>query len=100
MHVAHRVRQPGQLPLPGFDDARVGVAGGGDAKRGGQIEIFFAVGVPDIDIPGAFPDNRPRAVRFNDGRCCAIRNRAAIEESLLWSRIYDFGFTIYAPVRT
>ena len=33
MHVAHRVQQPGHLPLPGLDDARIGMTGGGDTER-------------------------------------------------------------------
>ena len=55
MDVAHRVGQPGHLLLAGFDDARIRVAGGGDAERGGQIQIFFPVGVPDENILGALP---------------------------------------------
>ena len=41
MKVAHRVQQPGELRLTGLDNARICVAGGGDAERGGQIQIFF-----------------------------------------------------------
>ena len=67
MDIAHRVQQPGHLPLAGLDDARIRVTGGGDAERGGQIQIFFAAGVPDKDALGAIPDHRPRAVGFNEG---------------------------------
>ena len=59
MHVAHRVQEFRHLLLAGLDDSWIGMAGGGDAKRGGQIQIFFAVGVPDMNAFGAFPDNRP-----------------------------------------
>ena len=66
MHVAHGVQQPGHLYLPGLDDARICVTGGGNAKRGGQIEIFFPVGVPNVNVLGAFPNDRPGAVRFHE----------------------------------
>ncbi len=59
VHVAHRVQQPGHLSLTGFDDPGVGMAGGGDAKGGRQVQIFFAIGIPNVHGPGAFPDNRP-----------------------------------------
>ena len=41
MHVAHRMEQFRHLPLARFDDLWIGVAGGGDAKGGGQIEILL-----------------------------------------------------------
>ena len=66
MHVAHRVQQFRHLFLPGFDDVWIRVAGGGDAERGGQIQILFPVGIPDVNALRAFPDNRPRAVRFDE----------------------------------
>ena len=64
MHIAHRVQQSRHLFLAGFDDIWIGVAGGGDAECAGQIQIFFSVGVPDKNVFGALPDNRPRTVRF------------------------------------
>ena len=91
MHVAHRVQQPGHLLLAGLDDVRIGVAGGGDAKRGGQIQIFFPVGVPNENTLGAFPDNRPRTVGFEKGDI----SRLEIPEQL--QNLFCFGheFTIY-----
>ena len=65
MHVAHGVQKPGHLGLPGLDDAQVGMTGGGNAKRGGQIEIFFPVRVPDVNVPGAVPNDGPGAVRLH-----------------------------------
>ena len=62
MNVTHGVKQTGHLLLAGFDDVRIGVAGGGDAKGAGQIEMFFARGVPNENAAGAFPDHRPGAV--------------------------------------
>jgi len=38
----------------------------GDAKRGSQIEVFFPINVPDVNILGAVPNDRPRTVRFNE----------------------------------
>ena len=66
MHVAHGVQKPGHLFLPGRDDARVCVTGGGDAKRGGQIEIFFPVSVPNENVFGAVPNDGPGAVRLHE----------------------------------
>ncbi len=84
MEIAHRVRQPGELLLAGLDDARIRVTGGGDSKRGGQIQIFFPVGVPNKDILGAVPDNRPRAVRLDERDVARLGVAKLIE--------YDFGF--------
>jgi hypothetical protein len=91
MHVAHRVKQTRHLFLAGLDDVWIRVACGGDAERGGQIEIFFAVGVPDKNILGAFPDNWPRAVGFNEDDI----SRLEILEQL--QRFFYFGheFTIF-----
>ena len=66
MHVAHGVQKPGHLLLTGLDDARVGVTGGGNTKRGGQIEIFFSVSVPNVNVLGAVPNDGPRTVRLNE----------------------------------
>ena len=65
MHVAHRVQQPAHLLLAGPDDTRIRVAGGGDAERACQIQVFFPVDVPDVNAFGVVPDNRPRAVSIN-----------------------------------
>ena len=67
MHVAHRVQQFSHLRLSGFDDVGIRVAGGGDAERGGEIQILFPVRIPDIHALRALPDNRPRAVGVNEG---------------------------------
>ena len=66
MHVAHRVRQPGHLRLAGPDHSRIRMAGGGDAKRRGQIQIFFPIGIPDVNALGALPDDGPRTVRLHE----------------------------------
>ena len=66
MHIAHGVQKPGHLFLTGFDDARVCVTGGRDAKRGGQIEIFFPVSIPNVNVSGAVPNDGPRTVRLNE----------------------------------
>ncbi len=55
MNVAHGVQQLAHLPAARGDDRGVGMARGGHAKRGGQVEIFFAFGVPDVDAPGRAP---------------------------------------------
>ncbi len=65
MHITHRVRETGQLPLPGLDHAQIGMTGGSHAKRRGQIQILFPIGVPNVHIPGAFPNHRPGTVGFN-----------------------------------
>ena len=65
MHVAHRVEQSRHLLLSGFDDVRIRMTGGGNAKCPGQIQILFPIGVPNVNVLGAFPDNRPRAIGFN-----------------------------------
>ena len=62
MHIAHRVRQLGELRLPGLGDARVGMAGGGHGKGAGEVEILFAVRIPNVYTLCVLPDNRPRAV--------------------------------------
>ena len=66
MHIAHRVQQFCHLLLAGFDDARIRVTGRGDAEGGGQIEIFFPFRIPDVHALGAFPNDRPRTVRFGE----------------------------------
>ena len=66
MHIAHGMQKPGHLLLTGLDDTRVCVTGGGDAKRGGQIEIFFPVGIPNMNVLGAVPNDGPRTVRLNE----------------------------------
>lgn len=38
---------------------RVGVAGIGDAKCGGQINVAVAVNIPNIRAGCALPENRP-----------------------------------------
>jgi hypothetical protein len=64
MHVAHGMQQPSHLFLTGFDDLRVRMAGGGDAKGRRQIQIFFSVDIPNVRLPGAVPDDGPRAIRL------------------------------------
>ena len=96
MHVAHRVQQTGHLFLPGFDDARIGVAGGGDAKRRGQIQILFPFGVPDVHVPGAFPDDRPRTVRFDEGNVARFKVAKPLQNGLGFRHkftIFDLRFT-------
>ena len=66
MHVAHRVQKFRHLFLSGADDGLVRVTGGGDAERGGEIQILFTFRIPDVNAAGAFPDNRPRAVGFGE----------------------------------
>ena len=67
MHVAHRVQQPAHLLLAGLDDPRIRMAGGGDAERAGQIQVFFPDRIPNMNAFGEFPDNWPRAVAFDEG---------------------------------
>ena len=38
-----------------------------NAERSRQIEIAFAVGIPDMNSFGAFPNDGPGTVRFNEG---------------------------------
>lgn len=66
MYVTHRMRQPDQLPLCGFYHPPVGMAGRGHAKRRGQIQILFPVGIPNVYIPGTLPNNRPGTVRIGE----------------------------------
>ena len=66
MHVAHRVQEFRHLFLPGFDNVGIGVTGGGNAKRGGQVQIFFPFRIPDVNALRTLPDNRPRAVPFGE----------------------------------
>ena len=66
VHVPHRVEQRCHLPLPGFDDARIGVARRSDAECRRQVEIFFSVGVPHVHALGALPDDWPRTIRLNE----------------------------------
>ena len=61
VHIAHRVRQLGELRLSGFGDARVGMAGGGHGKGTGEVEILFAVRIPNVYTLCVLPDNRPGA---------------------------------------
>ena len=41
------------------------MTGGRNAKGRGQIEVFFAIGIPDVNAPGAFPDHGPGTVRLD-----------------------------------
>ncbi len=65
MHVAHRVQQSGHLTLPGPDHARIGVTRRRHSESGGQVQIPFAVRIPDVNAAGPLPDDRPRTVRRN-----------------------------------
>ena len=67
VNVAHGVQQSGHLPLAGADHPEIRMAGGGHAKRGGQIEILFAFRIPNLHAPGALPDDRPPALRIHKG---------------------------------
>jgi hypothetical protein len=60
--VAHGVEQATHLAACGGDHGRVGVAGGGDAEGGGEVEIATALGIPHPASAGAFPDDGPRPV--------------------------------------
>ena len=66
MHIAHCVQQRRHLPLAGFDNPRVRMTRGSDAKRCGQIEIFFPLRVPNVRTFCALPNNRPRTGRFDE----------------------------------
>jgi len=66
MHVAHRVQQPGHLPLAGAHDAGIGVARRRHAEGRGEIEIFSAGRVPHVDAARALPHNRPRTIRIDE----------------------------------
>ena len=95
MHVAHRVQQPGHLPLPGLDHARIRMAGGGHAKGGGQIQIFLPVGIPDVHASGAFPDDGPRTVRFDERDIARLKVTKQLQDgSGFRPQIYDLRFTI------
>jgi len=50
------------LSLSSFDDALIGMPGSSDPESRRQVQIFFAIGVPDLNTLSAFPDNWPRAV--------------------------------------
>ena len=65
--VAHRVQQLGHLALAGDDDSGVGVAGGCHRKRGGEVEILTPGIVPNAHALGPLPDDRPTAVRLDEG---------------------------------
>ena len=59
MHIAHSVQEPRHLILSGFDDARIGMPGSGDAEGRSQIQVFFAIGIPDVNTLRALPNNWP-----------------------------------------
>src|ERR1044071_3336984 len=65
MDVAHRVQEFGHLFLAAAHDTRIRVSRRSDAKGRGEIEIFAAVLIPDMHPLSAFPNDRPRAVRFD-----------------------------------
>ena len=56
MHVAESVHQAFGLFVDSSDDARVGVADVGYAKRRGQIDVSVAVDVPDIRPRSPLPE--------------------------------------------
>ncbi len=100
MDIAHGVQQPGHLLLAGADHLGIRVTGGGHAKRGGQIQILFAGGIPNLNAPSALPDDWPPALwihKSNVARfiiaqqleCCfGIRHRN------LRFMIYDLPFAM------
>lgn len=65
--IAHGVEQSVHLSLRGLDDRGVGVAGGGDPERGGQIEVALVVDVPDVDALSAIPDDGPLTFGVDEG---------------------------------
>ena len=43
-----------------------GLGTGGDAERGGQVQILFPFRIPHVNAARAVPDDRPRAVRLRE----------------------------------
>ena len=66
VHVTHRVEKRRHLLPGGIDHPRIGMTPGGDAERARQVEIFFAIGIPDVHAARAFPHDGPRTVRGDE----------------------------------
>ena len=80
MDVAHRMQKRFHLPLPGTNDTRIGMARRGHAEGGGEVEIFAAVSVPDVDAARAFPDDGPGPVRVYEGDVARLEIAELVED--------------------
>src|SRR5205823_13910653 len=67
MHVAHRMEKLLHLSLSGPNDPRVSVPGRGYSKGRGKIQVFFSIGIPNVNTPRAFPHDGPRTIRRDKG---------------------------------
>jgi hypothetical protein len=64
--VAHGVEQSLALLVDGVHDARVRVAGVGDAEGRGEVDEAVAVRVPDVGAGGALPEDRGSGLGARD----------------------------------
>src|SRR5262249_47990459 len=77
MDIAHGMSQFSHLALAGLHDARIRVPRGRNAKRGRQVEISISSCIPDLRATRPLPDDRPRAIRFDE---CHVARFVALEQ--------------------
>ena len=101
MHIAHRVEQRRHLLLARANNRSICVARCRNTERCREIEILFSFRVPDVNAFGAFPHDRPRAVRFGEQHVARFvvaeqgERLAGVHEILTadkhgWIRMKDF----------
>src|SRR6476659_9132375 len=90
MNVAHSVEELRHLPLPCPDYAGIGVTGGCDTERGGQIEVTTAVRVPNKAASGSLPNNWPRTVWIEESHIPRFVEAEQVQNSFGW-RCHQMG---------
>ena len=66
MHVAHGVKESGHLLLTGLDDSQISMTCRRHTKRRSEIQKIFSLHIPNVNTPGPFPNDRPRAIRLDE----------------------------------
>src|SRR5207237_597708 len=87
VYITHRVEEAMHLFLGGLDDARVGMTGCGHAEGGGEVEVPLAFSIPDVNAFRAVPQDRPGAVRRDEGdvrRFVTLKERQRLAGSHAW----------------